>query len=146
MTGNRTSWLTVAGKSDGDLEAVLAQEVASKIAAGRYTVDNVAYISKVHLNLEPGYLQVSDKTLEKLRRLCQLWDVDIRATNITSHRKVIGPLIVAAKKIVYPLLKVFLKDFIRQQRSFNAAVIALLAEVSQKPKNDPAADSRDKHE
>ncbi len=49
----------------------------------------------------------------------------------TSHRKYAGPVIVAAKKLIYPILRAFFKDTLHQQRSFNAGSIALMAELSE---------------
>ena len=73
-----------------------------------------------------------DPSLDKLRRLCQLWDVDLRCSGITSHRPVLGPFIVAMKKLFYPFLRVFLKDALQQQRDFNAAAVSLLADLASK--------------
>jgi len=131
MTGDsqKTAWLMTEGSPDGELARTLEQRVEQRIAGGRYTRDDAQYIAKMHLRLCSGLLDVSDETLEKLRRLCQLWDVDVRIRRISSHRRVIGPVIVAAKRLLYPMLRVLLKDFIRQQRSFNAAAIAAIADL-----------------
>ena len=123
-------WIKVAGRDSPDIEQELEDRVNAAIGAGDYSRDDAAYIAKLNLGLTKGALDVSDDHLEKLRRLCQLWDVDIRIGEISSHRKIIGPLIVGAKRLLYPVLRVFLRDFIRQQRSFNAAAISLLGDLS----------------
>jgi len=123
-------WIKVAGKERPDLEQELKQGVARAVAAGKYSMDDAAYIAKMSLALAHGNLEVPDAVLEKLRSLCQLWDVDIRIGEIKSHRRFLGPLIVSLKRFFYPVLRVFLRDFIRQQRRFNAGVIALLAEIA----------------
>ena len=87
------------------------------------------------MKLCDGSLKLSKKRLEKLRRLCQLWEVNLKPAEITSHRKVIGPLIVAVKKLVYPILKVLLKETIKQQRDFNAAAVALIADLANESEN-----------
>ena len=76
-----------------------------------------------------GVLQVSNDQLEKLRRLCQVWDVDIRPGEITSHRPIIGRVIVAGKKLLFPVIRALLKNYLSQQREFNAAAISLLADL-----------------
>lgn len=89
--------------------------------------------------MEPGVLKstlkASDVELEALRRLCQIWDVDLKQPAITSHRKFIGPIIVAAKRIVFPILRTFMRDTLRQQRDFNAQAIALLMQLCQSRKS-----------
>jgi hypothetical protein len=123
-------WIKVAGAVDAQLEGELEQKVEAAMRAGKYSKGDAAYIAGMNLNISPGRLEVSDHTLHQLRCLCQLWDVDIRLKEIKSHRPLVGPLIVALKRMLYPVLRVFLRDFIRQQRSFNAAVVALLGDLS----------------
>ena len=124
------AWLVWQGSEQQQLSAELDNLVEQKIKSGLYHQDELGRIRKLSLALSDGSLDVSEETLEKLRRLCQLWDIDLRPFGVSSHRKIIGPLIVFAKKLVTPILRIFLKDMIRQQRDFNAAAIALLAELS----------------
>ncbi len=122
-------WLTVCGHEETQLAREIGDAVKAKIAAGAISEPKMRYVEKVSLALVSGTLNASEKDLEKLRRLCQLWDVDIRVGNISSHRKFIGPIIVAIKRVLFPLVKVLLKDFLEQQREFNAVTIGLLASV-----------------
>ena len=134
-TQQGADWFTITGESDSVFSAALDEKVQSRIAAGEYSAADVSYISKMNLHLTSGSLDVSDKTLEKLRRLCQLWDVSLKNREITSHRKVIGPVIVGVKKMLFPILQVLLKDFIRQQRAFNAAAVDAIADAANKKQN-----------
>jgi hypothetical protein len=131
MSATDKHWIVAAGRGDSGLEEYVHARVQERIAAGKYSAGDIAYIAKMSARVTADKLDVSYQTLEKLRRLCQLWDVDLRPGGISSHRKILGPAIVAAKRLFYPVLRVFMKDFIRQQRSFNAAVISVLAELSQ---------------
>ena len=124
---SNNNWLIVAGVKDSNLENVLNERVQNHIAAKHYTANDIKYISMLKLALCRGDLIVSDEVLEQLRRLCQLWNIKLKPQNITSHRKIIGPFIVAFKKVFFAVLSVLLKDVIREQRTFNANVIALLA-------------------
>ncbi|NLF24908.1 MAG: hypothetical protein GX589_04525 [Deltaproteobacteria bacterium] len=133
-------WIKVAGADDPLLESELDQKVEAAVRAGKYSQGDVAYIARMNLNISPGRLEVSDHTLHQLRSLCQLWDVDIRLREIKSHRPLVGPIIVALKRMLYPALRVLLKDFIRQQRSFNAAVVALLGDLSNRKESVPGDD------
>ena len=121
------SWISICGKRDAQIEEILEQRVQEHVQKKDYSPDNVSYLAKMNLHLSSSELQVSDEMLEKLRRLCQLWDVSLKPLQITSHRKYIGPLIVFTKKLTFRILQVLLKDFIRQQRSFNAACVDAIA-------------------
>lgn len=124
------AWLTVPNGDSDKLSAAIDAAVQRRIASGEFSAQDVKNISERELALIPKDLAVPPHLLEKLRRLCQLWEVDIRDANITSHRKVIGPFIVAAKKMIYPLIRFALKDLIREQRDFNAEVISTIAELA----------------
>lgn len=124
------SWITICGESAEGLERSLDERVRAKISSGEFKDENVSYIRDVNLQAIEGSASLSDDTLERLRRMCQVWDADLRPFTITSHRKVIGPVIVGAKKLLFPLFKGFFKDFISQQKSFNAEVLSYLTWLS----------------
>jgi hypothetical protein len=108
----------------------IEQDMQARMDSSEYTADEAYYVSHVDLTLCKKELRLSDERLEKLRQLCQLWDIDLRHKEITSHRKFVGPVIVFAKKRIYPLFRFFLKDLIHQQQRFNATAIALIADLS----------------
>jgi hypothetical protein len=124
-------WISRAGEPSAQLCQLVASRVQERISAGQYSIDTIKYFQEVSFNPVADDLTVAEKRLEQLRKLCQLWDLKIRPAEITSHRRFIGPLIVAGKRLVYPILSAFLKDTLHQQRSFNAGVIGLLAELSE---------------
>ncbi|MCB0331854.1 MAG: hypothetical protein KDD55_00075 [Bdellovibrionales bacterium] len=131
MGTTSTPWITVPGSdSNEDLERTLASRVEAHIAQGDFTQENIRYVEKLRLDACRGTLHVSDEILERLRMLCQLWSIELRPRTITSHRRYIGPVIVAFKKALYPLISFFLKDLIRQQKDFNAATIRLVTELA----------------
>ena len=123
-------WIKVLGEEDQTLERSITDAVKSKIDRGEFSEKDINYVATLERPLLPGELSVSATRMEKLRRLCQLWDIELRVGKIESHRKVMGPLIVAAKRMLIPVLKAIFKDMIRQQREFNAEAIKLLAELS----------------
>lgn len=124
------TWLQIGGSPNAELERSLSERVAAKRAAGKFTWDNEEYLRKISLSVIKDGRDISPQLLEKFRRLCQLHNVYLIPPKITSHRKFIGPVIVAAKKIVYRILEPMLDATIRQQRDFNAAAIYFLAELS----------------
>ena len=123
-------WIMVCGEADANLEQRVASQVQGRIAAGQFAARDVEYVAGLTRPVFSGRADLDDDSLEKLRTLCKMWDVDIRPAAITSHRKFLGPLIVKCKQVFFPLLRVLLKDFIAQQREFNATAITLLAKVS----------------
>jgi len=126
------SWLSILGKSDKVIEDGISGRVNHKYQSGKYSDSEVMRVMKLSMFPFSGDLKVSDETLEKIRRLCQVWDVDLRARWIRSHRKWLGPFIVIFKRITFPIARLLLKDFIRQQRDFNAASISLMCELAAK--------------
>jgi len=120
-------WLTISGTEQPDLEETIAKRVAARMAAGAYAARDVAYIARLDRRPLGPEAQVDPQTLDQLRVLCRTWDVDFITGAITSHRPVIGRVIVAAKKLLLPIVRVLLKDTLRKQRDFNAQVVELLA-------------------
>lgn len=124
---NFVGWIRNSGQNDAELCHEITVRVTKKLERGEYTQNDLLYIQKLKFAFS-NLNQVSDKKLEKIRDLCKHWDIDIRHIGISSHRRFIGPIIVAIKKLLFPLLKTLLRDTLRQQRNFNAAVISYLVE------------------
>ena len=105
------------------------QSAISRMSDQAITFQDVQNIKNRQLDLIPKDLEISSERLEKLRRLCQLWEVDIHMGELKSHRKIIGRVIVGIKKLIFPIIRFMLKDLIREQRDFNAASIRLFADL-----------------
>lgn len=127
----KPSWITICGEEAKDFESQVAKQVEDKIALKKFTEDDIDYVAKLKLPLVGGALTVSDKDLEQLRRLCQLWDVELQPVAISSHRRFVGPIIVAIKKLLMPFMRAILKDTLKRQRDFNAATISFFADIMQ---------------
>ena len=84
-------------------------------------------IARIDFNLFQQGEPIDPEIFEEIRVACQLWNVDLPVSNFKSHRPIIGPVIVAFKKAFAPMIRFMLKDFIREQRDFNAATVALIA-------------------
>ena len=139
-----TDWVDAFGKVDTKLGAELQQRMRQRIAAGDYTIHDVRFVRILQLNLFRSAPQMSADRFEKLRRLCLSWNIGLRPLEISSHRKYIGPVIVTAKRILFRILQVLLKDLILQQRTFNANAIALLAELSDERQGPVVAEVSEK--
>jgi hypothetical protein len=120
------SWIIVAGQEDQGLAEEIASSIKARIQSGMFDSRNVAHIASLDFSLVSGTLEANEKEMAVIRRLCQSWDVDLRPFKISSHRPFIGPLIVFVKQIAFRVLRVFFKEFVTQQRDFNAATVALL--------------------
>jgi len=129
-------WLSAGPLDSARLGQISRDGVAARVAAGKFRENDVEYIRAMKLPVVEGALQVSDRQLEKLRRLCQLAEVDLIPARISSHRPLIGPVIVGVKRVLFSVLKVLFKDTFRKQRDFNAAVISYLAESARLDKQE----------
>ena len=132
---NMTNSIIALGSTDAELSQKVSQRKLDLYNQKITSEEQQRYIKLLDLKITNGELDLSDKALEKLRLMCQLWDVDIRNREISSHRKFIGPIIVGIKKAIFPIIRVFLKDFVRQQKDFNAATISLMGEILRKNEN-----------
>ena len=122
-------WVSFGGAAVADLEAFLARRVEERERNGEFPPGLRDGVGKLPLLVEDGRLDLPDVFLERLRRLCQLWELDLQIGTIRSHRPLIGPCIVFGKKIMFRLLRGLLGDVLEQQREFNANSIALLKEI-----------------
>lgn len=130
-----TSWITFTGVDCQSLAEELTLRKDQRIGKGVFNQQDVLNIRNRPLDFLSKNLELSPERLEMMRRLCQLWDVDVRPAMITSHRKIIGPIVVRMKKLLFPLVRFFLKDLIREQRAFNAAVITIISDICNERKS-----------
>lgn len=112
------------------LSRLVESRVEELIQHGKFTRHDASYVEKLTLRATSSGFSCSPERLDRLRRAAQVWDIELRPREITSHRPVIGPIIVSIKKLVFPILSFFLSDLIRQQRSFNAEILGLVIELS----------------
>ncbi|MCB0320524.1 MAG: hypothetical protein KDD60_06310 [Bdellovibrionales bacterium] len=113
-----------------EIEEAIQRNVEKRIAAGEFTAEDVHFVSKLTLPAASGSLNASKEMLERLRRVAQVWDVELKPKSFTSHRPVVGKVIVAVKQALFPIIRFFLADTLRQQRDFNAAVLRCLVELT----------------
>ncbi|MFO0417541.1 MAG: hypothetical protein ACK5Y6_09655 [Pseudomonadota bacterium] len=130
----KTPWISVAGKSESELQRTLTASVNHWSAAGAMPPNEVERIAKLSTAISQGSFSVSPERLELLRGLCQIYSAGIRAEKITSHRKVLGPVIVFVKRSLFRVVSALLGPTFQFQRDFNAGVIRLLADLSNEQK------------
>ena len=135
-------WLRVCGAYDEAMQRELESRVQGKIAQGEFASKDIEYIAALKRPVLSSTATLDDELLERLRRCCQTWDLEIKPSQISSHRPVIGKFIVAAKRMLFPIVKVLLKDTIRKQRDFNAAAISLLSVMAARQSSERGGDGR----
>lgn len=89
---------------------------------------NPAHLARVdgyalRIPLEQG--PEDEALFDAYRRMLRLWNV-AEVPPIASHRRVVGPVLVAAKKLTRRILAFELDPFFERQASFNRAVLDLI--------------------
>jgi hypothetical protein len=113
------------------LAEAVEQRVRSRIQAGEYSEKDVQYMERHRLPLLQGHLEAEAEVLEGLRQMAQASDVRLTPPQISSHRPVIGPVIVGVKKVLFRVLEVLLRDQLRRQRDFNARTLETIIKMQQ---------------
>ncbi len=114
------------------LEQRAITQLESRLASNRhYTSSEVVEIEELDRRLIPTDIDIDEGTTKKLRALCKLSQCELKpAREITSHRPFIGPIIVAIKKLSWPLIKIHLKEAFAGQQEFNSWAVYSIAENS----------------
>ena len=114
----------IAGAAgDRAVEQVRAR-VADRRARGILDDTEVARVAAAGLHTFDG----DDVTAEIFRRCCVTWEVD-RPPKLSSHRPVVGAVIVAVKRLVRRMLRFQTEAQLSRQRDFNWNLLLLLREI-----------------
>ena len=114
----------INGERGGGAWARVQDRLADRRARGILQADEVDRVTREALHTFDG----DDVASEIFRRCCVTWEVD-RLMPITSHRPVIGPVLVAVKRVVRRLLRFQLEPHLSRQRDFNWNLLLLLREL-----------------
>lgn len=131
-------WLTICGAQDEQLASSLAEQVAALRDRGLLSDEERRSIEALSYSVTREGFSTSPERMEVLRQLCQVYSRDVRPHAPTSHRRFIGPFIVLAKKMIFPLVNAVLGPSFQQQREFNALALTLLTDLA----NDGARGGR----
>jgi hypothetical protein len=112
------------------LERVRAR-LADRMARGILEREEVERVSARRLHTFAG----DDAASEIFRRCCVTWEVD-RAPPITSHRPVIGPVLVAVKRAVRRVLRYQTEAQLSRQRDFNWNLLLVLRELLERERHE----------
>jgi hypothetical protein len=131
-TALNDSWLSAPEDLSQDLCKGASYRVTKRIAQGLFTHGDISNIYARKLEFIERSLDLTPTELTHARRLCQLCDVRLKDPSVTSHRRIIGPIIVSVKRLLFPLLRALLQDTLKQQRDFNAALVEAYVDSCQK--------------
>lgn len=82
---------------------------------------------QAEMTIEPR--SKKDEIKEKLQALNNSWDVANYSYTITSHRKVIGPVLVAGRKTIHGEVSRYIDPAIQKQKEFNEKVASALIDM-----------------
>ncbi len=106
--------------------------VADRRARGILDETEIARLSAAGLHTFDG----DDTTAEIFRRCCVTWEVD-RPPKLSSHRPVVGAVIVAVKRLVRRMLRFQTEAQLSRQRDFNWNLLLLLREILERDRKSP---------
>jgi hypothetical protein len=111
----------------------LEQDIAARLArrleeAPCYNADEISKVSSLSTRLFPPGIKLDDALGEDFRLLVRFSTAELRApSQITSHRPLIGPVIVAVKRLFWPLVRALLKDTFVQIEEYHSRMLQLCA-------------------
>jgi hypothetical protein len=127
---SNSNTVIVCGKPSAELLSELERIADGRMEGGAYSrksVDDVRALDTMPLK---GDVFLSAELVEAFRRLCQLHNVTLLESEISSHRRFVGPVIVFGKKMLYRILRPLLEKTLHQQQEFNAAAIYALGALA----------------
>jgi hypothetical protein len=74
-----------------------------------YTAGEIDHISNLDSSMFPPGFELDETTSNTFRSLARLSHCALKPAHLRSHRKIIGPIIVAIKKLIWKLVKVHLE-------------------------------------
>jgi len=121
----------IAGEQGGRAFERVRARLADRVARSVLDPQEVERVSAMRLHTFVG----DDAASEIFRRCCVTWEVD-RPARITSHRAVIGPLLVALKRAVRRMLRFQTEAPLSRQRDFNWNLLLLLRELLERERRE----------
>jgi len=114
----------IGGESGRRAAERVATRLAERYARGILDRDEVERVASIELRTFGG----DDGASEIFRRCCVAWDVD-RVPPITSHRRFVGPLLVALKRLARRMLRFQTEAQLSRQREFNWNLLLVVREL-----------------
>jgi hypothetical protein len=116
-------WLRLEAAGDRPIAEEVEARLRSRLESGAVTAAEIERLRGAALRTF-----ADGASSEAFRQCCIAWDVE-RPAPITSHRPIVGPFIVAAKKLVRRALHFQNQAFLARQREFNWNLLLVLRDL-----------------
>ena len=125
MTPDRTFVISAPTPDLGALNDSIESAVRARVnASEEYTWAETKDIAAMNRKLFPDGFEVDSEPLERLRVLARLYRCEIQPPHsIKSHRKIVGPLIVAAKRMLWPIINLHMEPCLDQLQEFHSHLL-----------------------
>jgi len=124
-----SSMETFTIKTEGvNVEEIMKEihrRVLEKKQTGVYTDEELQRIATLKSDLSPRNNERYGEMNIHLRKLHTNWDVAASASVISSHRKILGPVLVAIKRVGSWFIRFFGSSFLTRQTEYNSANVRL---------------------
>ena len=117
-------WFRLPGADAETIAERVRERVEARVASGVLSAEEIDRVTSARVRVLP----VGGELSEAFRRCCIAWEVD-RSERLTSHRPIVGPLIVLVKRAVRRLLRFQNQAAIARQQEFNRNLLVVLGEV-----------------
>lgn len=116
-------WLRPNARIDRAVAERVEARLAERIARGVILPDEVERVGGATLRILSSATES-----EAFRNCCVNWELD-GDESITSHRRFVGPILVAVKTVVRRALRFQYEGFVAQQRAFNWNLLLVVREL-----------------
>ena len=124
MDVERGPTFRIAGTIGDAVTETVRARLAERLARGVLDRDEIARVSTMTLRT----FARDDAASEIFRRCCVTWEVD-RVPALSSHRPLVGPLLVALKRVARRVLRFQTEAQFSRQRDFNWNLLLVLREL-----------------
>jgi hypothetical protein len=124
MDDERGPCFRIAGEIGSSVAEAVQSRLADRLERGILDREEITRVSTMPLRTFAG----DDAASEIFRRCCVTWEVD-RVPALTSHRPLVGPLLVAMKRVARRLLRFQTEAQFSRQRDFNWNLLLVLREL-----------------
>lgn len=121
-------------KNNSELNEIVVKQHQTRVnTLENYNLNEVIKINSLDLSLFSKDFMLEEKDSDLYRSLSKLTNFRLLPGNqISSHRRIIGPIIVKAKKLIFPFLNIHLSKLVEGLNQFAMLVVYALANNHEK--------------
>lgn len=134
---NRGPLISSAPLDTPKLEERICKQLNARLDQDlNYSETEIRRISEMSRSLFPDTFELTEGQTNNLRALTNLSQCELRpAREIKSHRKILGPFIVAAKRVSWKLVKIHFDDTFKGLQEFCAKMVQSHAKLMLETEN-----------